>query len=152
MKALIFFIILAPLVFMLGAELRDTPEELLTDSEKVQRILEDYTFNTPQKIDVLLHVDTIDNDKRERVKTIILKTDELYLPKSPKAPESAKQIHSAIQKSIPDIPVAELSDDKGLYFHWLTPNDSWTVLAIETQDGFYSRWERRADQFQATQF
>ncbi len=145
MKMLLFTIIIGILVFIVAVDTREKPEHLLTKADKVERMLEDYTFNTPKQISVLYQQEHEDKKTRERVKVIVLQTNEEYLPKSPKMPDSFQTVLNELKIHIPDQDFGEQVAEKAAYFQWLSPNSSWVVTSIETTNGHFSRWEKRAD-------
>lgn len=150
MKGLLFIIVLAVFAYTLGTAFRETPEHMLTETEKVQRFLADFTFNKPSEITVLYDNQRVDNKTRETIKTLILKTDEEYLPKSPKVPDTFDNVITLLKNSVPSHDFGEQTGVEGGYFQWLTKNSTWTVSSIETSNGHYSRWERRTDVYQVT--
>ncbi len=145
MKLLVFTIILAALVFIVAVDTREKPEHLQTEADKVENLLEDYVFNTPKQISVLYQQEDEDKKTRERIKTIVLKTDEEYVPKSPRIPNGFQAVLDEMQSHLPDYDFGEQVSEKATLFHWLSPGANWVVTSIVTTNGYYSRWERRMD-------
>lgn len=152
MRAFIFLLVALPFVFFLASGVRDAfyepPEESLTESEKVARTLEKLVFVTPKEIVVLLNDERVDKNAREQFKTIILKTDEEYLPRSPKIKEKPETVLSIIKKDMPDHDLGEVVDETAAYFRFLMPDSEWNIVSIKTSSGYYSRWEQRSDLYQ----
>jgi hypothetical protein len=153
MRGLIFLVVAVPFVLLLASQLQQTfhepPESELSEAERVERLLENSVFNTPKKIDVLLNKDHVDKQARVEYKTVILKTDEEYLPRSPKSLVAADKVMQILHNDMPEQDFGQAVGDKGGHFRWLTPGgEEWTVSSIETSLGFISRWKRRADMFQ----
>jgi hypothetical protein len=145
MKQLLFLIIILPFVFLLGLSLRDEPEESLTEDKKIAALLEDMTFNTPKTITVLLNTEHNDNATRQRVKTIVLKTNEEYLPRTPRIQDKSQAVIGLLKKEVPNYDFGAPINEQGSYFRWLTPNGEWTASSVETSLGNFSIWERRAE-------
>ncbi|MDH5544608.1 MAG: hypothetical protein OEZ43_03380 [Gammaproteobacteria bacterium] len=154
MKGLLFLVVIIPFALLLVSEctqsVKETPEHLKTEQEKVTTLLKDFTFNTPGNIDVLLHRDQVDNKTRERVKTIVLKTNVEYLPKTPRITDKASEVLAILQQTLPEQDFGQAVNDEGSFFRMMTANSEWFVYTVETTSGHYSRWERRADVYQAT--
>ena len=154
MRGLIFLVVIIPFILLIVSELseslKETPEHLKTEQQKVVEMLEDFTFNTPAQMEVLLNREHIDNKTRERIKTIVLKTDEEYLPKTQRVPDKADNVIAILEKSLPNGQFGQAKSDTGSFFRMLTANSEWLVYSIETDQGHFSRWERRADVYQAT--
>ena len=145
MRALIFFIIIIPFVLLIMAQCHEKPEHLKTESEKIADLLEDLTFNTPKEITVLFNNDYADQKTREKIKTLILKTDEEYLPKSPKISNKPETVLNALHTSLPDHDFGKPSGTEANYFRWLTSNSEWTVSAVKTSQGYFSHWQKVTD-------
>lgn len=145
MKKWIFLIIILPFVFILGVALRDEPEETLTEDKKIVALLEGMTFNTPKQISVISNIERNDNATHQRVKTIVLKTDEEYLPRSPKIPDNAAIVLEMLKREVPNYDFGVPIHEQASNFRWLTPNGDWTVSSLTTSQGEFSLWERRAE-------
>jgi hypothetical protein len=150
MKALIFTIVIAVFATIFINEFRDPPEHMMTEAEKIERLVDDFTFNTPQEIVVLSQNEVIDNKTRERVLTIVLQTDSEYLPKTPRIADRPAVVLKALQTTVPDHDFGEALEKGASYFHWLSTNSKWSVASMETTTGHYSRWEKRVDVYEAT--
>lgn len=153
MRRLIFLIVAIPFILLLASQVQqalyEPPESELTESERVVRLLENSTFNTPKEISVLLNKDHVDKQARVEFKTIVLKTDEEYLPRSPKSDVEANKVMKILTGDMPEQDFGQPVNDKAAHFRWLTPGgEEWTVSSIETSLGHFSRWKRRADLYQ----
>ncbi len=135
---LIIFAILLPVVM-------DKPEHMKTDWERIREQLGPYAFNTPKDIEVLLRRQSVDQKTRERIERLILKTNEEFLPRTPRIPDSVDNVMRALRKYLPDYDFGEPVVEEGSYFHWLSPNTKWFVSSIETSRGHFSFWEKRMD-------
>ena len=148
MKALVFTIIIALLGFIVLSDLRDPPEHMQTEADKVKEFLEDYAFNTPKHIGVL-HQDEVENkETRKIVKTIILRSNQEYLPKSPRIADDYQTTLNEMKEDLPNHDFGEQVSEESSFFSWLSPDAQWSVSAIETSKGHYSKWVRSADKFQ----
>ena len=148
MKPLVFTIIIAILAFIVLSDLRDPPEHMQTEADKVKEFLEDYTFNTPKHIGVL-HQDEFENkETRKIITTIILRSNEAYLPKSPKIDSDYQTALNSMRENLPHHDFGEQVSEKSTFFSWLSPDAQWSVTAIETSKGHYSKWIKSADKFQ----
>ena len=148
MKALVFTVIIAILGFIVLADLRDPPEHMQTEADKVKEFLEDYTFNTPKHIGVLHQNEFENKETRKIITTIILRSNEAYLPKSPKIDDNYQAALNAMKVDLPNHDFGEPVSEKASFFSWLSPDAQWSVSAIETSQGHYSRWVKSADKFQ----
>lgn len=152
MRAFIFLLVALPFVFFLTSGIRDAlyepPEESLAESEKVARTLEKLAFVTPKEIVVLFNDERVDKDAREQFKTIVLKTDEEYLPRSPKIKEKPETVLSILKRDMPDYDFGRSVDETAAYFRFLMPDSEWNIISIQTSNGYFSRWEQRSDLYQ----
>jgi len=148
MKALIFTIIIALLGFIVISDLRDPPEHMQTEADKVKDFLEDYAFNTPKHIGVLFQDEVDIKDSRKVIKTIIVRSNEEFLPKSPRAPDKYTVVLNEMKKHLPEHNFGEQVSEKGSFFSWVSPDAQWNVSSIETSMGHYSKWVRSADKYQ----
>ena len=152
MRGFIFLVVALPFVYFLASGVKDAlyepPEDSLTEPEKVARTLEKLAFAAPKNIEVLLNDERVDKGAREQFKTIILKTDEEYLPRSPKIKEKPELVLNVIKKDIPDYSFGEIVEGSAAYFRFLMPNSEWNIVSIQTSNGYISRWEQRSDLFQ----
>lgn len=145
MRQLVFLIFILPFVFLLALSLREPPEESLTEDKKIAALLEDMTFNTPKQIKVLANKEYNDNTKREHVKTIVLKTNEEYLPRTPRIQDKSRVVLDMLKKEVPDYDFGTPVNEYASYFRWLTPNGEWTASSVVTSQGDFSIWERRSE-------
>jgi len=150
MRGLIFVTVIAMVAFIVVNELRDPPESMLTERDKIERFLADYTFNSPKDIVVLFQREDVDNKTREKVKTLVLRTDEEYIPRSPRIPDQSMRVFTALTAMVPEHDFGAPIDERAGYFQWLGPNTQWKVSSVVTSTGHYSLWERREDVYQLT--
>lgn len=148
MRGLLFLIAIVPLALMLAAQFKSESDRVPTEKEQIVSLLEDMTFNTPRRIQVLLNEDRLDKEKRQRIKTIILKTDEEYLPKSQRIVDKAPVVLDILRKDLAGHDFGTAVGDKASYFRWLTSDAEWTLSSVETSNGHYSRWEGVGDIYQ----
>ena len=152
MRAFILLLVVLPFVYFLASGVRDAfqepPEDSLSESEKIARSLEKMVFETPGEITVLLDNKRVDKDARVAFRTLVLKTDEEYLPRSPKIEEKAESVLKVIKKELPDLDLGEIVDGTAAYFRFLMPDSEWNIVSIKTSNGYYSRWEQRSDLYQ----
>jgi len=145
MKAVIFLIVILPFALLLTAQFKETPEHLKTEKEKLVDLLEDLTFNTPKEIIVLSNEDHFDPKTRVTIKTLILKTNEEYLPKSPPISNKAKTVLETLKTDLPEHDFGEPKSTQAHSFRWLTPSSEWLVSSVETSYGHFSRWKKTTD-------
>jgi len=145
LKAIIFFIVVLPFIFLLAVQLDEPPEHLKTEKEKLVDLLEDLTFNTPKEIIILSNEEHFDQKTRVKIKTLILKTNEEYLPKSPRILNKAKTVLDRLKTGLPAHDFGEPKSTQAHSFRWLTPNSEWIVSSVETSYGHFSRWEKTTD-------
>ncbi len=145
MKAVIFLIVILPFAFLLTAEFDEPPEHLKTEKEKLVDLLEDLTFNTPKEIIILSNDDHFNPKTRVKIKTLILKTNEEYLPKSPRISNKAQIVLDALKTDLPAHDFGEPTSTQAHSFRWLTPNSEWLVSSVETSNGYFSRWKKTTD-------
>ncbi len=148
MKAVIFTLTIMFVGLIVFTEFRDPPEHMLSRSDKVKNLLEDVTLSTPNYVSVLYQTDVEDKQSRKITKTLVLKTYDEYIPRSPVTKGTYQTALSTMKNHLPEYDFGEPVVDTANYFSWLTPNAQWSVLAIETSNGFFSRWKRVADKHQ----
>lgn len=135
-------------VVYLGQDTVNEADEVVSEREEVKEILADITFNTPKRINVLYNEQFLDKKTRIRYNTYVFKTDEEYLPKSPKNPDSAKNALSILKDVLPDYDFGEPISSKASYSHLLIGNAEWIISSLHTTRGYFSKWEKQVDAYQ----
>lgn len=153
MRKLILLVVIVPFIILLinGVQdaFKEVPEDQLTAQQKVERILKGLTFTTPQSFDVLLNEERVDKNKRESIKLLLLKSDVEYLPMSPRVEDKLEPALDVFKKDLPNYDFGKPLGEKASYFRMLTSNErDWNVITIQTDKGYFSRWEQRADLYQ----
>ena len=123
----------------------EDPDAVPSEKDIVIKLLEDITFNTPPRVSILLNEQFVDKQSRIRYNTLVLKTDEEYLPKSPKNPDNSKNTLQKLNDSLPDYNFGKPIDNKSNYSHFLIGNAEWTVSYIQTDRGYFSKWVKKVD-------
>lgn len=122
----------------------------MSEKDKIERFLTDYTFNTPAEITVLHDQESLDQDTRMRVRTLLLKSNEEYLPMSPRISDQADRVLGALKSTVSGYDFGVPVEGGASYFQWLSPTSEWKVSSLQTDKGHFSLWERRADVYQLT--
>lgn len=135
-------------VLYLGDKNDNEPEEVKSEREEVKEILADITFNTPKRINVLLNEQYLDKKSRIRYNTYVFKTDEEYLPKSPKNPDTSANALIILKEVLPEYDFGEAINQDASYSHLLFGNAEWTISSVHTTHGFFSKWEKQVDAYQ----
>jgi len=150
MKKYLFLLVCAVVVFFVASELRIERERIPTESEIVVDLLGEYAFNTPLEVAVLFNEETENRKKREKIKIIILKTNEEYLPKAQRVPDKSIQVIDILNDKLPDYDFGFPVSESASFFRMLTSNSDWGVSTIETSLGHFSLWRRVTDIHHAT--
>ncbi len=142
-----------PIVIFVGAVImmRDEvnePVSVVSEREEVKAILADITFNTPKRVNVLLNEQFLDKKSRIRYNTYVFKTDEAYLPKSPKNPDTAANALEILQTALPEYDFGEPMNDEASYSRLLIGNAEWTISSLHTTYGHFSKWVKQVDAYQ----
>jgi len=145
MKQFLLFIAIIPVVLIVATEFSKKPDQAMTEREKLMDTLNDMTFNRPERITVLIDETTVDKKARERVRTLVLKTNEEYVPKSQRRKSSTDAVLKLLKEKLPEYEFGEIVNSEASFFHLLSPRAEWAVSSLETNKGFYSRWESRED-------
>lgn len=153
MRGLILLIVITPFLLLIVAELRqafdEPPEDMLTPAQKVERVLDGVAFNTPPDLKVLIHDERVDKQKRERVTLLVLQSNVEHQPKSPRIDDKSAAVLSILQKDLPEFSFGAPIDEHASSFRMLTSNDrAWIVFSVQTENGYFSRWEQRVDMHQ----
>ncbi len=148
MKAVIFTLTIMVVGFLVVTDFRDPPEHMLSRSDKVKNLLEDYTFNTPNYVSVLYQTEVENKQTRKVTKTLVLRTYDEYIPRSPVTKGTYQTALNTLKNLLPEHDFGDAVAEKANYFSWITPNAQWSVTSIETNKGYYSRWKRVSDKHQ----
>jgi len=135
-------------VIYAGNDTTNEPEAVISEREEVKEILADITFNTPKRINVLYNEQFLDKQTRIRYNTYVFKTDEEYLPKSPKNPDTAANALVILKEVLPDYDFGEPINADASYSHLLIGNAEWTISSLHTTRGHFSKWEKQMDAYQ----
>jgi len=143
------FLVVMPILILIGLVVSDFSgeevEEEKSEKEIVLEMLEDITFNTPPRISVLRNEQYVDKSARIRYNTLILKTDQEYLPKSPKNPYLSTKVMEELKADLPSHKFGEPMNKDASYSRFLFANAEWTVSWAQTDSGFYSKWVKKED-------
>lgn len=137
-------LILLTIILFIGFE-EDPNNAEKSDKDIAMELLEDITFNTPPRISILHNEQFVDKQARIRYNTLILKTDEEYLPKSPKNPDNSANALEILQENLPDYNFGNPVSDKASYSHLLIGNAEWTISLLHTDRGYFSKWVKKVD-------
>jgi len=140
-----FLPVLILLTILLFVGLKEDPNEEKSEKDIVMELLEDITFNTPLRVNILFNEQFVDKKSRIRYNTLIVKTDEEYLPKSPKNPDNSANALEILHESLPDYNFGIPVSDKASYSHLLIGNAEWTISSLHTDRGHFSKWVKKVD-------
>jgi len=136
-------LILLTILLFMGFDEESDGEK--SEKDVVMELLEDITFNTPPRVSILFNEQFVDKKSRVRYNTLIVKTDEEYLPKSPKNPDNATNALEILKESLPEYNFGKPMSEKAHYSHLLIGNAEWTISLLHTDRGHFSKWVKKVD-------
>ncbi|HFE38776.1 MAG TPA: hypothetical protein ENK06_10235 [Gammaproteobacteria bacterium] len=133
--------------YFAGSENQEA-DKFVSERDEAKELLADITFNTPKRINILLHERHVDKKTRTRYTTLVFKTDEEYLPKSPKNFASSADVLKILQTTLPEYDFGEPISDKASYSHLLIGNAEWTISSLHSTHGYFSQWVKQMDVYE----